>query len=66
MVGALTPGALAVVIIPSHHEQGGWASFEIRDEEGSCFSDSLRIEMARKGSDAPCPTTYTVGEIEAA
>jgi hypothetical protein len=45
MARALTPGALAVVMIPSHHKQWGRVSFEIRDENGRCYSDSLKIEM---------------------
>jgi hypothetical protein len=46
MAGALHPRVLFMVIIPSHHEQGGRASFEIRGEQGHRYSDSLKIEMA--------------------
>jgi hypothetical protein len=47
MAGALAPRVLALVTIPSHHEQWGRVSFEIRGEEGHCCSDSMMIEMAR-------------------
>jgi hypothetical protein len=45
MAGALTPRALAMVIIPRHHKLGGRVSFEIRSDEGHCRSDSMKIEM---------------------
>jgi hypothetical protein len=47
MAGALTPGVLVVVIIPSHRKRWGRVSFEIRREKGCCYSDPLKIEMAR-------------------
>jgi hypothetical protein len=44
-----------MVIVPGYHKQGSWASFEIRDEEGHCYSDSLKIEMVGKGVRCPIP-----------
>jgi hypothetical protein len=46
MVGALAPRVLATVVVPSDHEQGDRASFEIRGEEGCRRSNSSKIEMA--------------------
>jgi hypothetical protein len=44
MGGAITPGALAAVIIPSHRKQWGRVSFEIIGEKGHYYSDSLKTE----------------------
>jgi hypothetical protein len=41
--------ALVVDTVPSHHEQWGRVSFEIRGEKGCCCFDSLMIEMQGKG-----------------
>jgi hypothetical protein len=46
MSGALFPGALVAIIVPSYSKQGIGASFKMKGEEGHRHSDSLKIERS--------------------
>jgi hypothetical protein len=47
VAGVPAPRAHAMVIAPSHHEQGNRASFKMKGKEGRCHSNSLKIESTR-------------------